>query len=234
MVAKRVDITREFLLEEYVKNGKNMHEISIQKNCSLALISKKIKEYDLKEDIGNKYIGKDKKFGKLKPLAVTGWDRHSHVKLLCECECGKCIEVSAYSLTTHNTKSCGCSKTKKGKEHPLYTGYELIAGRVWATLIRGAKERGFPFNITIKEAWEKFLAQDRKCALTGTLLIFSEKTNEQIKTTASLDRIDSSKGYLLDNIQWVHKKINIMKSNMSQEEFINWCLLVTQNNKEVQ
>lgn len=41
--------------------------------------------------------------------------------------------------------------------------------------------------------------------------------------TASIDRIDSSKGYIKGNIQIVHKTLNKMKLNMRDEEFIAIC-----------
>jgi hypothetical protein len=43
--------------------------------------------------------------------------------------------------------------------------------------------------------------------------------------------IDSSKGYIEGNIQWVHKDINNMKWDFTQEEFINYCKLVANNFK---
>ena len=46
------------------------------------------------------------------------------------------------------------------------------------------------------------------------------------KNTASLDRIDSSKGYVEGNVQWVHKMINMSKQQYSQEEFIDMCKAV--------
>jgi hypothetical protein len=46
------------------------------------------------------------------------------------------------------------------------------------------------------------------------------------ETTASLDRIDSSKGYIEGNLQWVHKDVNIMKMDLSQVEFIDYCVKV--------
>jgi len=49
--------------------------------------------------------------------------------------------------------------------------------------------------------------------------------------TASLDRIDSSKGYIEENVHWVHKRINVMKGNMSEQEFLNFCEAVTFKNK---
>ena len=51
--------------------------------------------------------------------------------------------------------------------------------------------------------------------------------DKELKTgTASLDRIDSSKGYIQGNIQWVHKRINQMKWDSEENDFINWCKLV--------
>ena len=35
--------------------------------------------------------------------------------------------------------------------------------------------------------------------------------------------IDSSKGYIKDNVQWVHKDVNFMKQSLPQEKFIDYC-----------
>lgn len=47
-------------------------------------------------------------------------------------------------------------------------------------------------------------------------------TNPKTKT-ASLDRIDSLKGYTLDNVQWIHKDLNYMKCDYEENEYIEWC-----------
>lgn len=49
--------------------------------------------------------------------------------------------------------------------------------------------------------------------------------------TASLDRINSKLGYVEDNVQWVHKWINVMKLDFTQEEFIQFCKAVAEHNK---
>ena len=51
--------------------------------------------------------------------------------------------------------------------------------------------------------------------------------------TASLDRIDNTKGYTQDNVQWVHKDINRIKSDLSQEYFLTLCKTVVDWNKNV-
>lgn len=58
---------------------------------------------------------------------------------------------------------------------------------------------------------------------TGELLIFPKIWAKRIEASASLDRIDSSKGYEQGNVQWVHKDINNMKQSFSQDKFIDWC-----------
>jgi archaellum component FlaC len=51
--------------------------------------------------------------------------------------------------------------------------------------------------------------------------------------TASLDRVDSAKGYIKGNVQWVHKDINMMKQQYSQEYFIQMCRLTTEHSKGI-
>ena len=47
--------------------------------------------------------------------------------------------------------------------------------------------------------------------------------------TASIDRIDSNKGYIEDNVVWVHKDINIMKNKFSKEYFLMLCKKIVEN-----
>ena len=63
-------------------------------------------------------------------------------------------------------------------------------------------------NISIQEAWEIYIKQDRKCALSGVPIVFTTNNDKYWIQTASPDRIDSSLHYTEDNFQWVHKRIN--------------------------
>lgn len=141
---------------------------------------------------------------------------------LCQCECGNTKIVSQDHLKRQQVKSCGCLFGLKKQESPYWTGYGDISGQKWSALNGRARLKGLKVEISIKEAWELLLTQDNKCALTGLPISIKEKT-------ASLDRIDSSQGYLLNNIQWVHKKINKMKMDLSKEEFIELCKLVSRH-----
>jgi len=49
-----------------------------------------------------------KRFGKLEAIERKGIDAQGRALWECRCDCGNTVEVRAVSLTTKNTKSCGC------------------------------------------------------------------------------------------------------------------------------
>lgn len=88
---------------------------------------------------------------------------------------------------------------------------------------QNAKKRNIEFLITTEYAWQIYMSQDRKCILSGVPLTIKQSIHDLNKTTASLDRIDSSIAYIEGNIQWTHKTVNIMKQNTSEAVFLEWC-----------
>jgi hypothetical protein len=94
-----------------------------------------------------------------------------------------------------------------------------------------AKNKNLDFNLTGAYLWKLFIKQNKKCALSGLELHFPKAWGVKSKTliTASLDRIDSNKGYIIGNVQWVHKTINTMKMNLTDSEFIKFCKKVAIN-----
>ncbi len=94
---------------------------------------------------------------------------------------------------------------------------------VWTPIAKQAKRRCIPFEVTREVAWTLYLEQGGLCALSGVPIKFSVNLRDDRQSqTASLDRMDSSKGYVRGNIQWVHKKVNIMKNVMGNEELFEW------------
>lgn len=103
------------------------------------------------------------------------------------------------------------------------------------TLFRAAKrssiKKNLEFNLTLHQLYRKWLRQRELCALTGIQICFGKNGYEQKHgfNTASIDRIDSNKGYTIRNVQWVHKDVNFLKSNFNQKKFISICRLVALN-----
>ena len=155
------------------------------------------------------------------PKAIYG-DR---VGWRCKCDCGRIYETDTYIL--QRIKSCGkCSRRRV----PL-----LVVGDInrlyWNKITHRARKNGLEFSLTPEDIWQLFLKQDRKCALTNLPLDLGISDGRKIRDmTASLDRIDSSKGYTIDNIQWLHKDVNYMKNSYQQEYFLQICQMIVDNN----
>lgn len=162
----------------------------------------------------------------------------------CECSCGVIKEVYSTHLKRGISKSClKCSAQK------LNSGKMGLVGDIpksfWKEFVKKsvgekarASRRNLKFDLTIEDAWNLYLKQKGKCALSGIPIGFcqsftTDKYGYKKKwlNTASLDRIDSKKDYILENVQWVHKDINIMKNVFNQEYFINICRLISNNHK---
>lgn len=175
------------------------------------------------------------RFGKVIALKIVGTHPTCQSKMWeCKCDCGKIFSTLGVSLRKGETKSCGCLKKeinqKIGKESRCWRGYEEISKKFFNRIKSNASARNISFNLKIEEIWNLFLKQEKKCAISGIELSFSPKSTGTL-CTASLDRIDSKKGYVIDNVQWVHKKINIMKKDMSDKEFFNWIKLIYLKNE---
>lgn len=139
----------------------------------------------------------------------------------CRCDCGRIYDVEGYNLKNRpegTCYECGRLKLRKGAFH-----------RMFKIMVRSAEARKLEVSVTPEYLKELYEAQKETCALSGLKLVLQE-TNADGETTASIDRIDSSKGYVPGNIQWVNKHINIMKSDWSDEEFINFCRAVANHN----
>jgi hypothetical protein len=185
----------------------------------------------------NDLVGR--KFGLLTVTEYSGKPGLKH-RWICQCECGNSKDIQENHLTSNITKSCGCLKRRKGKDSPFFKGVGELPLDVFGIIKRSAKgggkfnRKGKEFNVTIEYLWKLFLNQNRKCALTGLEIGFDgtgqeNKYRETNKRTASLDRIDSSKGYIEGNVQWVHKDINIMKNDLDTSTFLIYCSLVYEN-----
>jgi hypothetical protein len=114
---------------------------------------------------------------------------------------------------------------QRGVRSDRYKGYAGITGTYWNNVRHNAKSRDLPFTISIEYAWRVYEWQGKKCALTGIPIEIKARFTCP-DGTASLDRIDSTKGYVEGNIQWIHKDINQMKWDLDQGQFVVYCRLV--------
>lgn len=103
-----------------------------------------------------------------------------------------------------------------------YRGRESLSGTKWCEIRDGAVRRNIDFDITIDHAWEIYERQHGLCALSGVPIWFPSNRATR-DGNASLDRIDSSEGYVKGNVQWVHVDVNHMKWDLAQSDFVDYC-----------
>lgn len=95
---------------------------------------------------------------------------------------------------------------------------------------RDAAKRNIEFTVSNEYLLCLYLEQCGKCYFSGLNIEFSTRDTRP-KRTASIDRIDSTKGYIEGNVHWVHKVVNMMKQKLSSEEFVKWCKIIAKHNE---
>ena len=129
-----------------------------------------------------------------------------------------------YAITSYNEgKECkACSNSRP--ENCVHKGWVkgVLRSSFALKYKTSADLRGLEWDLTFEQLADLLIEQDFKCSLTK----WDIDAMELNKNTASLDRIDSSKGYVEGNVQWVHKMVNMCKQQYSQEDFIEMCQAV--------
>ena len=129
--------------------------------------------------------------------------------------------------------SCGA---KVNRNLPSYSSgnYEFIKGFTrrdqftpFRYHLRKAKSRDLNSDLTLeylKEIWD---SQKGFCVYSGLELKEWSYKGENDMNTASLDRTDSTKGYIKGNVQFVSININFLKHTLTHEEMVILCKGIT-------
>jgi hypothetical protein len=143
--------------------------------------------------------------------------------------------LSCHGRSTRNNKLGEWVKSEKNKQFvKSMAGNRRDDYSPFRTLLKSCKTRtnksGQPkgdFDLDLpymKLLWEE---QSGKCAITHVDLKLESSYNKNYQ--ASLDRIDSSKGYVKGNVRYISVSANWLKNNLSDEhvnEFIQICRMV--------
>jgi hypothetical protein len=172
------------------------------------------------------------KIGKLLVKKLIGRKPYGENIWRCICDCGKTVDLIHRSVTKRDLPNCGCLNSRLKQESPYWKGHGDISHELYNLMKRNAETKGFKFNVSIKYLWDLFLKQNKKCVFTKIELYFNPSSKELKNRIASLDRIDSRKGYIKGNLQWVHRLVNKIKKNVDDDQFIKICHLVSKNTTE--
>ena len=123
-------------------------------------------------------------------------------------------------------------RTEKQLKNRVRNAHYRVTFKGWLsskiqTIKRHARKNNYKSNITRKDLIKAVV---RTCPALGYDLVFGHN-GSRIPNLATIDRIDSTKGYIKGNVQILSDKANIMKSNASREElvsFAKWILGIKQ------
>ena len=157
----------------------------------------------------------------------------STTTLICE-KCGKEFnrKTLEHNRSLKKKQRIFCSRKCSASEHlppaVRYKDPETVAFKFMLTKARkNAKQcERKVLDLTLEDLKEVWSKQEHKCIYSGielTLPIqYKSVWNDPIYT-ASLDRIDSSKGYIRGNIQFTSIILNKAKGDMSHERMLEFC-----------
>lgn len=146
------------------------------------------------------------------------------LRFWCRCTCGNERRVRFQALQAQESQRCReCAELNKSVHE---VKGEIISNYL-VKLTAHAKTRNIDVHITLQDLDNQWKKQSGVCAISGIPITVKKKNTE--RTSASVDRIDSSQGYTVENIQWVHKDINKIKLNLDLDYFIELCTRVAEH-----
>lgn len=111
-------------------------------------------------------------------------------------------------------------------------GLDRFFDRLTASARASAKARGVLFAVEKDDMLGMYIEQSGKCALTGQLMDWMAKgkvgRGNKAFMSPSIDRIDSRGNYVLNNTQLVLAVVNIMKNELTVQQFRDVCRLVSE------
>ena len=168
-----------------------------------------------------------------------------------ECTCDNCgvnFEKPLKELVRNNKlgRKNFCSRTCVGKNNTKNFGdkrsdYDISrhSGNLrdeftgLRALLRRIKSKFHNYDVDLdylKEVWDK----QNVCVYSGVKLQLPKwRGINNPLYTASIDRIDSEKGYVRGNIQYISITSNHAKNSMSHEQMLDFCNLIVENKKPI-
>ena len=145
----------------------------------------------------------------------------------CTCSCGVTKQVKVSEIASGRAKSCGC--LSRAVMESNISKYEAGFRAVLRVYEYSAKERGLEFNLS-RETFEHLTASN--CTYCGVEPLQFQTRFSEFKYNG-IDRVDNTKGYVIENCVTCCKLCNRMKDTLSLDEFKNHIAKVVLYQKEL-
>jgi hypothetical protein len=176
----------------------------------------------------------NKKFGYLQVIEMVGQNEKGYILWRLVCDCGNEVIKPSVYITGSTFPSCGCyltSDTYKKKASPTKDYEKRLTKTIYTNYKRRGKQSGKGFDLSMED-FSSMIQQD--CFYCGAIPSNSISTRYRVHDNKSLsynglDRVDSGKGYTMDNVVTCCIRCNMGKLDYEQEEFYEWISNVYSN-----
>ena len=172
------------------------------------------------------------KHGRLTVISHAGKDHRNKHLWLCLCNCGNEKVVVADNLSSGKSNSCGCLKAevlaRKGNQYGIYNDREKALLKVqYSHLKRRDRNKGFSETMSFDVFSTLSKSPCKYCGLEHSKEIedrlneskSQKRLSDHILKCNGIDRLDSSKGYTVENSVTCCKYCNTAKNTMTESEF---------------
>lgn len=144
----------------------------------------------------------------------------------------KCYHKHGYKSAPKGTDEISRAQRRKSyhKNKHKHDYLENIISDTLTKVKSRARKNSLEFDLTLDFLNELYIKQDKKCALTK-ITFSDQKYNNCMRRpfAPSLDRIDSSKGYLKNNVRFVCTVVNMSLNEFGDEIFSIMCKSYVEN-----
>ena len=125
------------------------------------------------------------------------------------------------STQKYHNKNCGTKhRARTVYKHKYSVDFVNRSPRNYINTLLSHKHRRD--NLDIDYMMGIYDAQHGRCALSGRKMTYL-RGHGKVPTNISIDRIDSSKGYVKGNVQLVCCVVNMIKNEWEQDDFVQFC-----------
>ena len=164
-----------------------------------------------------------------KNISLDKREHDRHVKkgrdyFFCGLSCSTSFRNKNLSQETRQEISKKLSDKWKDNKYGIGNANNKKGDFTW--FLNRARQRKKEMDIDedhLKSIWTGF------CAISNVPIEMKHYKNKTFLTTASLDRIDSSKGYIKGNVQFVAYGMNLAKNNFTDDELKSFITLIRQH-----